>query len=56
MKISGSKTYIAAAIVGLSAVLEVLGYTEIAKVVLTIGGSLGLVGLRHAVKKAEKGK
>ena len=53
MKISGYKTYIGAALVGISAILEVLGYAEIAKVVLTIGGTLGIVGVRHAIKKVE---
>ena len=53
-KFSGYKTYVSAIIIGVSALLEALGKPEIAKVVLTIGGALGLASLRHAVKKADK--
>tara|TARA_Y100000310_G_scaffold66475_2_gene61811 strand:- start:775 stop:936 length:162 start_codon:yes stop_codon:yes gene_type:complete len=50
---SGYKTYLAAAILGGAAILEALGEVELAKIVMAIGGALGLVGLRHAVEKVE---
>jgi hypothetical protein len=50
---SGWKTYVGALVVAIGAGLEAFGKAEWAAIVTTLGGSLGLVGLRHAVKKAE---
>jgi hypothetical protein len=50
---SGWKTYAGAAVIAISAGLEAFGKHEWAQILATLGGSLGLVGLRHAVKKTE---
>jgi hypothetical protein len=50
---SGWKTYVGAALVAVSAGLEAFGKPEWAKIVATLGGSLGLIGVRHAIKKAD---
>ena len=42
---SGYKTWIGAALVALSAGLEAAGMSEWAKIVLTVGGAIGLIGL-----------
>ena len=51
---SGWKTYAAAAVVAISAGLEAFGKHEWATIVVTLGASLGLVGMRHAISKTEK--
>jgi hypothetical protein len=49
--INGWKTYIAAGITLLSAVLQILNSQPFETVANTIGLALGLVGLRHAIEK-----
>lgn len=56
MKNLNWKTYTGAALVAASGVLEYLGYVEIAKLIMAVGGSLGLIGVRHAISKATDGK
>ena len=46
--LTGWKTYVGAAIILSTLILEVCGHGEAAKRVLAIGGALGLIGLRHA--------
>lgn len=50
----GWKTWAGAALIAISAGLGALGYTEIASLVLTVGGALGLVGLGHKIEKAKE--
>ena len=47
----GWKTWTAAGIVALSAILKFMGYEEVAGAILALGGSLGLVGLGHKIEK-----
>ena len=51
---SGWKTYLGAALVAAAAGLEAMGYGEIAKVLVMVGGAVGIGGLRHAVSKSDK--
>ena len=48
--LKGRKTYIAAAVIGISAVLNHLGYTHYSEMLLTVGAAVGLVGIRNAMK------
>jgi len=48
--LKGYKTYIGATIIAASAALSYLGYGDISEMVLTVGGALGLAGLRGAIK------
>ena len=50
---SGWKTYVGAALVAISAGLEAFGKPEWSAMLATLGGALGLVGVRHAIKKAD---
>jgi len=52
--LKGWKTYIAAAVVVIAAGLQATGHEGIGSIVLTIGGALGLVGLRDAMPKKDK--
>ena len=45
-----SKTVFAAIIVAIAGALESLGYYELSKPLFAIGGALGFVGLRMAIK------
>jgi len=49
---SGWKTWAAAAIVAGGAILEFLGYGELAKLLYGAGGAIGLVGLGHKIEKS----
>ena len=53
MKFTGWKTYAGAAIVAFGAILEFLGYPEVAKAVMALGGALGLVGLRAKMQRTD---
>lgn len=53
MNFNGYKTYIGAAIIALSAGLDVLGYGQYSQVLMMIGSTLGLVGVRHAIEKSK---
>ncbi len=48
--LKGSKTYISAAIIGLSAAMKYMGYGEMAEVLLMAGAAGGLAGMRAAMK------
>ena len=48
--LKGKKTYIGAVIIAVGAVLRYLGYEEIATMIMTGGGALGLIGVRHAMR------
>lgn len=48
----GWKTWISAALVAGSSVLHYIGQTELANLVLGIGGSFGLVGIGHKIEKS----
>lgn len=45
------KTFMGAIIVAAGAVLSYLGYADVAKLVMTLGGGLGTVGVAHKVQK-----
>ena len=47
----GGKTITGMIAVAAGAILSYLGYPDIAKLVMTIGGSLGAVGVAHKVQK-----
>lgn len=47
----GKKTWVAAAIVGVSGVLQFLGYQEVSEAIFMLGGALGLVGIGHKLEK-----
>lgn len=49
----GWKTWAGAGIIGLAAALTWLGYDDIAKIVLMIGGMFGLIGLGHKIEKTK---
>jgi hypothetical protein len=49
-KINGNKTYIVAALAGVAAVAQALGYT-VPEYVWTLLGAAGLGAVRHAVGK-----
>ena len=49
----GWKTWAGAALVGASAVLGFLGYSELAEMALTVGGALGVIGVAHKIEKAK---
>lgn len=48
--LKGYKTYIGAAVMASSAALAYLGYDDMAKMVLTLAGAIGLIGIRSAMK------
>jgi len=48
----GYKTWIAAAIVAAGAVLTFLGYEDLSKAIMGLGGALGLIGLGHKIEKS----
>lgn len=52
----GWKTWAGAVIVAVSAGLEALGgeYSQYAKILVMVGGALGIVGIGHKVEKAKK--
>ena len=54
MNLNGYKTYIGAAIIGISAALDILGYGQYSQAVMLIGSALGLVGIGHKLDKAGK--
>jgi hypothetical protein len=45
------KTFIGMIFVAAGAICSYLGYPDIAKLVMTVGGSLGVVGVAHKVQK-----
>ena len=45
------KTFVGMLTVGAGAVLAYLGYPDVAKLVMVIGGGLGTVGVAHKVQK-----
>jgi hypothetical protein len=45
------KTFIGMVTVGAGAICGYLGYPDIAKLVMSIGGSIGVVGVAHKVQK-----
>ena len=47
----GGKTFMGMITVAAGAVLSYLGYADVAKLVMTVGGSLGAVGVAHKVQK-----
>ena len=47
----GWKTWLGAAFVAASAVLEFFGYHEYASALLTFGAAIGLVGIGHKIEK-----
>jgi hypothetical protein len=47
----GGKTFVGMIIVAGGAILAYLGYADVAKMVVTLGGSLGVVGVAHKVQK-----
>lgn len=49
----GWKTWLAAGVVAAGAVLEFLGYPEIAKALLALGGAIGLWGIGHKIEKSK---
>lgn len=50
---NGWKTYMAAAIVAVSAGLEALGYGTYATILMMVGNALGLAGIRSAISNTE---
>ena len=50
----GWKTWAGAAIIGVGAGLEVLGYGEVAKAAMAFGGALGIIGVGHKIEKSSK--
>ncbi|MDP7623285.1 MAG: hypothetical protein QF436_04195 [Candidatus Woesearchaeota archaeon] len=48
----GYKTWIAAGLAGVSAILTSLGYVDIAKVIITVAAGFGFVGIGHKIQKA----
>jgi len=52
----GWKTWAGAGLIAAAAVLNYFGYVEIAKLVLVVGGSLGLIGLGHKIEKSKFGR
>lgn len=49
--LDGYKTYIGAAMVAASAVLDFLGYADLAEQVLRLGEALGILGIGHKMVK-----
>jgi hypothetical protein len=49
--LSGYKTYLAAAIGLLTAVLQIVNSAPFETITTTLTGVLGLIGLRHAIEK-----
>lgn len=47
----GWKTWASAAMVAVAAVLEYLGHSDVAQLLLVSGGAFGLVGLGHKMEK-----
>ncbi len=50
----GWKTWSGAVIVAAGAVLEYLGYPEIAKTLMALGAALGLIGIGHKIEKVSE--
>lgn len=50
----GWKTWIAAAVIGVSAVLRYKGADAIADALLSLGAALGLVGVAHKIEKGSR--
>ncbi|MDP7367931.1 MAG: hypothetical protein QGH83_11835 [Candidatus Pacebacteria bacterium] len=48
----GYKTWIAAGLAGVSAILTSLGYVDLAKIVVTVAAGFGFVGIGHKIQKA----
>ena len=48
----GYKTWIAAGLAGVSAILTSLGNTELAAAVITAAAGFGVVGIGHKIQKA----
>jgi len=49
---SGWKTWCAAGLVALSAVLGFFGYDELGRIVLEFAAAVGLIGVGHKIEKA----
>jgi len=50
----GWKTWTAAGIIGIAAVLEFFGRVEVGNALLMLGAALGIVGLGHKIEKSSK--
>jgi len=51
-KMTGWKTWTGAAIIGVSAALDILGYGQYTQAVMMLGSAFGLVGIGHKLEKA----
>ena len=47
MKLKGWKAYAGGVLIVASAILSIVGHPEIAKALLSLGGAMGVIGLRH---------
>lgn len=54
MKNLSFKTILGASVVAVSAVCRYLGYDEVSNLVITLGGSLAVVGIGHKIDKVKK--
>ena len=52
---NGWKTYVAAAIIGLTAVLSFFGHDAYSEVLYAIGAALGITGIRHKLERVKEG-
>ena len=52
---AGWKTYVGAALLGLTAVLSYFGHGQYSEVLYALGAALGITGLRHKLERVKEG-